>query len=124
MTFQRNIPPPSSGSKNKPSKKPAEAGLKQVYFLTLKMKVMCSSKTLGCSQTAWHYNPEDRGGHRHCREKPKSNFINWFTKSYSCYLQAVLFIYSCMIMHSQKRLGTPAFHALGPQLMPNISPVG
>jgi hypothetical protein len=55
MTFQRNIPPPSSGAKKKPSK----ADLKLVYFLTLKMEVICLSKTLGCFQTAWHYNPDD-----------------------------------------------------------------
>jgi hypothetical protein len=30
-----------------------------VYFFTLMIEVICSSKTSGFVQTTWHYNPED-----------------------------------------------------------------
>jgi hypothetical protein len=49
QTVWRNISPPSSGSKNEPSKKLAEADDKQnwTYSSALKMEGICFSKTLG-----------------------------------------------------------------------------
>jgi hypothetical protein len=71
----RNMLPPSSSSKSKPSKKPS---MKQAasflpasclvsclaYSLNLKMEVIHFSKTLvHFHQSKWHYIPEDRTLH-------------------------------------------------------------
>jgi hypothetical protein len=50
-TFWKNISHPSSGSKDKPCKKPPEEDVKQLvsslaYPLTLKMETICSFETL------------------------------------------------------------------------------
>jgi hypothetical protein len=49
--FQRNILPPPSGLKSKPSKKPAEAGEK--------LSLLSSSGMLGSHLTTWHFKPGD-----------------------------------------------------------------
>jgi hypothetical protein len=66
-TFQRNMSPPSSGSKNKPSKKPAclPPAFTLVsclaYSSAMKMEATCPSETLVNFQwTTWHYIPKDR----------------------------------------------------------------
>jgi hypothetical protein len=67
LAFWRNISHPSSGSKSKPSKKPALLASCftlfscLAYSLTLKVEVIWSSETSDDFQwTAWHYTPKDR----------------------------------------------------------------
>jgi hypothetical protein len=72
-TFRRNMIP-SSGSKNKPSEKPAS---KQVatsaYFSTPKMEAICSSETsVDFQRTTRRYIPEDSSLHNHRCEYLKS----------------------------------------------------
>jgi hypothetical protein len=82
LMFQKNILPPFSGSKNKPSK--ISACLLPTfmlvsclaYFSTLKMKAMCSSERLVDFQwTTWRYIPEDSTPHNHCCENLISYII-------------------------------------------------
>jgi hypothetical protein len=81
LMFQRNMLPPSSGSKNKPSKKPAcskhSRALLDVcfmlvsclaYSLILKMEATCSSETsVGFQWITWCCSQECRT-HSHCFE--------------------------------------------------------
>jgi hypothetical protein len=80
-TFRRNISPPSSGSKNKQRKKPAELCLPpaftlvscSAYFLTLKMEATCSSETsVDFQRTTRRFIPDDTTPHNHCYENLKS----------------------------------------------------
>jgi hypothetical protein len=69
-TFRRNMSPPSSGSKNKPSKNLLATFFMLVTFLTssstLNMEATCSSKTLvGFRWTTRRYIKEDRTLHNH-----------------------------------------------------------
>jgi hypothetical protein len=69
--------PPSSGSKNKPIKKPAwkqvENRVSSAYFLALKMGATCSSEMLvDFQRTTQREIPENRTLHNHCCEKLKS----------------------------------------------------
>jgi hypothetical protein len=59
-TFQRNVPSPSSGSKNKPNK---QASNKQIaYSLTLMKEAGHSSKT-SVNQTTWQNVRENGSFH-------------------------------------------------------------
>jgi hypothetical protein len=51
-TFRRNISSPSSGSKNRPSKRLRETGVK--------MEAIRSSETSGFLRSAGDHNPQDR----------------------------------------------------------------
>jgi hypothetical protein len=79
MTFRRNITPPSSGSKNKPSKRPAwKQVVSRAYTLTLKMEPACHL------HSRWFLvrlilRPED-GGHMFLR-----NFC-WLSTDYTVFL--------------------------------------
>jgi hypothetical protein len=74
-TFRRNMSPPSSGSKNKPSKKPASEQVASrtltlvsysAYSSTLEMEATCFSETSAHFQRATRrYIPEDRTLHNH-----------------------------------------------------------
>jgi hypothetical protein len=54
--FWRNLSPPSSELKGKPSKKPSQAQI--AACLPLKTKVIHSSKISGFLRATQHYNPE------------------------------------------------------------------
>jgi hypothetical protein len=68
--FRRNISPPTSGSKSKSNKKPAEMGRKLSrllllvsffpYSSTLITEATFFSETSGSLQTTSHYKPQDR----------------------------------------------------------------
>jgi hypothetical protein len=68
-TFRRSMLLPSSGSKNKPSKKPVFASHFMlvsclVYFSTLKMEATCfSGKSVHFQWTTRRYIPEDKTLH-------------------------------------------------------------
>jgi hypothetical protein len=71
-----NISPPSSESKNKPSKKPPALSLAycSAYFSTLKMEAICSSETsVDFQRTTQRYIPEDSTLHNHRCENLKSH---------------------------------------------------
>jgi hypothetical protein len=64
LTFQRNISPPSSGSKNKLSRAKLatcfHTGFLLGLFLSLKMEAICSYKTsVDFQRTPHHYISED-----------------------------------------------------------------
>jgi hypothetical protein len=86
--FRRNILPPSSGSKNKVSKKP-ELCLPPAFTLvscsayssTLKMEAICSSETsVDFQRTTQRYIPEDGTLHNHRCENLKSYITKLFSK--------------------------------------------
>jgi hypothetical protein len=73
-TFRRNISPPSSGSKSKPSKKTATIRQSWFFWLayssTLKTEAVCSFDTSGILRTTRLYNPEGRTFPTHSCENP------------------------------------------------------
>jgi hypothetical protein len=73
--FQRNISPTSSGSKGKPSNKPAEAGskLSSLDLLSFFYNPEDGSDMFLQNIGLWCYNPQYRTLHSHQRENFTSN---------------------------------------------------
>jgi hypothetical protein len=103
--FRRNLSPPSSGSKNKPTAL-LTACFMQIFFwltysLTLKMEVRCSSETsVDFQWTTWRYIPKGRALHNHHCENLKSYIYVFFGGSLYFSLYSQMFWFSlCFFFH-------------------------